>query len=312
MNSPEFKFSVIIPTYNRADLLQVCLQALVDQVYKNFEVIVCDDGSSDNSGEVVKSFEDKLKITYFFEENWGGPARPRNNGLKLAKGEWVAFLDSDDYWSPNKLEVINRHLDEADVLYHRMIVLDQNNNQISAINSKDIALPCFENMLIEGNRIPLSSVVCRKSKVLEAGRFTEERRLISVEDFDLWLKLSLMKCRFLFVPEFLGYYYFGGGNISQASVKQVRKLRAIYLKYLPKITSKETKRLVLGSFYYQKFRMFFMVERNSRYYKILKKAFFLSDIKTKFKILAVFSIEYLDLIRLYRKILLNLTLKIKG
>lgn len=312
MNSSKIKFSVIIPTYNRADLLHVCLQSLVDQVYKDFEVIVCDDGSTDNSAELVKSFENKLKITYFYEENWGGPARPRNNGLKLAKGEWVAFLDSDDYWSPNKLKVVSRYLNEADVLYHRMIVLDQNNNQISTINSKDISLPSFENMLIEGNRIPLSSVVCRRSKVLEAGRFTEERHLISVEDFDLWLKLSLMKSRFLFVQEFLGYYYFGGGNISQASVKQVRKLRAIYLKYLPKITNKETKRLVLGSFYYQKFRMFFMVERNPSYYKILKKAFFLSNIKTKFKILAVFSIEYLNLIRVYRRVLLWVTLKIKG
>lgn len=306
------KFSVIIPTFNRADLLKVCLDALVKQTYKDFEVIVCDDGSTDNSSEIVDSFKDKLEITYFYEENWGGPARPRNNGIKFAKGEWVAFLDSDDYWASQKLEVVSRQLDNADVIYHRMIVLNEKNKQISAINSKTIPVPCFENMLIDGNRIPLSSVVCKRSKVIEVGCFTEERKFISLEDFDLWLKLSRINCRFFFVPEFLGFYYFGGGNISQASVKQMKKLRAIYLKYLPFIANKKTRKLVLGSFYYQKFRMLFMVNRDPKNYQVLKKAFLFSEFKMKIKIIIVFTVEYFNLITLYRKLLLGLTLKFRG
>ncbi|MBC7428156.1 MAG: glycosyltransferase [Bacteriovorax sp.] len=306
------KFSVIIPTYNRADLLKVCLESLVAQSFKDFEVIVCDDGSTDNSKEIVELFHAHLNLTYFYEENWGGPARPRNNGIRLSRGEWLAFLDSDDYWSSHKLETINNYISKGEVFYHRMIVLNEKNVQISSINSKDIKMPVFETMLVEGNRIPLSSVVCRKSKVLEAGGFSEEKKFIAVEDFDLWLKLSLLKCEFLFVPEFLGFYYAGGGNISQASLKQIKKLRSIYLKYLPYILDKSTKRQVIGSFYYQKFRMIFMMDRDPENYSILKKAFLFSNFKTKIKIIVVFIVEFCNLIALYRKARLLLSLRFMG
>lgn len=298
------RFSVIIPTYNRADLLEKCLSSLTQQSYKNFEVIVCDDGSSDNSRQVVKSYEGKLNVKYFYEQNWGGPARPRNNGLRAASGEWVAFLDSDDSWGKRKLEIVSKYLDRADLIYHRMIVRNEHNHAIAALNSKDLALPVFNNLLVAGNRIPLSSVICRKSKILEVGGFTEDRRLISLEDFDLWLKLSKGGARFYFVPEFLGYYYSGGDNISQASMEQVIKLRAIYLKYLPFIFNRVERRNVLGSFYYQKYRMLCRVNKSTRHQFDFKRAFFLSNFVGKLKVSVVFIIEVLNLIKFYRKVLL--------
>jgi len=85
--------SVIIPTYNRSKELKRCLESLTRQTYKKFEVIVCDDGSTDNTKEVVNSYRNVLNIIYIKDENFGGPARPRNNGIKLSNGEYIAFLD---------------------------------------------------------------------------------------------------------------------------------------------------------------------------------------------------------------------------
>lgn len=82
------RVSVIIPTYNRAADLKRCLDSLTYQTYKDFEVLVCDDGSTDNSEQVIKAFSDQLNITYFWRENFGGPARPRNLGLQYATGNF--------------------------------------------------------------------------------------------------------------------------------------------------------------------------------------------------------------------------------
>ena len=111
--------SVIIPTYNRAQELRRCLNSLTCQTAKDFEVIVCDDGSTDNTEETVREFSGKLDIKYLKSSNFGGPARPRNLGLRIAKGKFVAFLDADDWWCSNKLtrsiETLNSG---ADITYH--------------------------------------------------------------------------------------------------------------------------------------------------------------------------------------------------
>jgi glycosyltransferase involved in cell wall biosynthesis len=96
--------SVIIPTYNQSKDLNRCLLSLVDQTFKNFEVIICDDGSYDDTKQIVRQFHSKLEIKYLYNANFGGPAHPRNCGIKAAKGEYIAFLDSDDWWCNNKLE----------------------------------------------------------------------------------------------------------------------------------------------------------------------------------------------------------------
>lgn len=94
--------SIVIPTYNRANDLRRCLFSLVSQTYRNFEVIVCDDGSTDDSEVVVKEFQFSLKINYYHLKNFGGPSRPRNFGIQKAKGKYIALLDSDGWWAPKK------------------------------------------------------------------------------------------------------------------------------------------------------------------------------------------------------------------
>ncbi|OQX85235.1 MAG: hypothetical protein B6D55_07685 [Candidatus Omnitrophica bacterium 4484_70.2] len=100
------KVSVIIPTYNREKYLPEAINSVLNQTYKDFEIIIVDDGSRDNTKEVVESFMKKyphIPIRYFYQEN-KGPAAARNRGIKEAKGEYIAFLDSDDIWLPEMLK----------------------------------------------------------------------------------------------------------------------------------------------------------------------------------------------------------------
>jgi glycosyltransferase involved in cell wall biosynthesis len=94
--------SVVIPTYNRAEVLLDAINSVLSQTYKNFEIIIVDDGSTDNTQEIIKKIND-ARIKYFYQEN-SGVSSARNKGIKTANGDYIAFLDSDDLWHPQKLE----------------------------------------------------------------------------------------------------------------------------------------------------------------------------------------------------------------
>lgn len=114
-------FSIVIPTYNRANKLKQAIDSVLSQTFTDFEVLVMDDGSIDNTSELISSFNDS-RIVYSWEKNYGGPSRPRNRGINSAKGEWICFLDSDDYWKVSKLKKCFDHLHgEVDLLYHDLV-----------------------------------------------------------------------------------------------------------------------------------------------------------------------------------------------
>ena len=93
--------SVIIPTFNRAYLLGRAVESVLSQTYNNYEIIVVDDGSDDGTGEIIESFNKRVR---FFRIPHSGVSKARNTGIEKAKGDWISFLDSDDYWLPQKLE----------------------------------------------------------------------------------------------------------------------------------------------------------------------------------------------------------------
>ena len=116
--------SVIIPTYNRAHLLERSIQSVLDQTYQDFELIVVDDGSTDNTEEIVARFGDD-RIRYIRRnQSSGSPAAPTNTGIKAARGEYIAIQDSDDEWLPGKLEkqmqVFNNALARVGIVYTDM------------------------------------------------------------------------------------------------------------------------------------------------------------------------------------------------
>lgn len=105
--------SVIIPTYNREKTIKRAIESVLQQTYKDIEVIVVDDGSVDNTKEVVKSIDDE-RVKYYYQDNQGACAA-RNKGVDLASGDYIAFQDSDDYWNPQKLEIQLKALQENKV-----------------------------------------------------------------------------------------------------------------------------------------------------------------------------------------------------
>ena len=211
------RVSVVIPTHNRAADLRRCLGSLCAQTVQDFEVLVCDDGSTDDSADVVAEFRDALDVTYDWAENWGGAARPRNRGLALARAPFVAFLDSDDWWSPAKLERSLTALDAgADVVYHDLYRVDDvaRRSGLPRVRSWSLRRPVFRDLVETGNAIPLSSAVVRASLLRSAGGMPEAREIIAMEDYECWLNLAGLTERFIRIPGILGYYWAGGGNIS--------------------------------------------------------------------------------------------------
>lgn len=229
------RVSVVIPNYNRADDLQRCLNSLVAQTFTDFEVLVCDDGSTDNSAEVAVDFSDRLDLRFDTADNFGGPARPRNRGIALARAPFVAFLDSDDWWAPGKLAHSVPVLEAgADLVYHDLFIVrtpDQQTFGAKVESSQPRAL-MFQSLLCTGISIPNSSAVVRKSLLNEIGGICEDKELVSVEDYDTWLRLARLTERFVRLPACDGYYWVGGGNISAASPRQQSRIKALYARHL--------------------------------------------------------------------------------
>ncbi len=226
-------FSIIIPTYNRAIDLERALLSLNNQIYKYFEVLICDDGSTDNTSSVVNEFANKLKIRYIKIQNSGKPAVPRNLGITQAKGKYIAFLDSDDWWHENKLQLAFEYLENgADLVYSDFY-------KVKSLKEKEIVKvrELKENITIDllknGNAICNSSVVVRKSILDKVGFFNEGQEYIAWEDFDLWLRISKITSHFVHINQPLVYYWFGGGNLS-TSKRTILTAQAIRRTYIRK------------------------------------------------------------------------------
>lgn len=224
------KVSVIIPTYNRAAYIIRTLDSVFAQTFTDYEVIVIDDGSTDNTSEVLKPCLDR--ITCIRKVN-GGQGSARNAGISMAKGEYIAFLDSDDLWLPAKLETQVRFMDdhpEYGMTFAACEVIDDAGNVIG-----DWDRPVdftFDAILLRGNFIMIPTVIVRNEVFDQVGLFDEARDLISVEDYDMWLRIGL-RYRIGFVDAILAMYRFHSGNISLSKImmhgKSVRVLEKFVL-----------------------------------------------------------------------------------
>lgn len=215
-----FYISVIIPTYNRAKVLKRCLNSLREQTFKNFDVFVCDDGSTDETRSVVEDFNDHLNINWLYCENFGGPAKPRNMGIYASTSKYIAFLDADDWWFPTKLEISFYHLNKGyEFVYHDLKVVSENGknpNKVFFMLARDLKEPVFEDLLKNGNGIVNSSVVTKRNLMLKINGFSENKNLIASEDYDAWLRLSKLSIKFYKIKSIQGYYFVGLDNISDS------------------------------------------------------------------------------------------------
>ena len=260
------KYSIIIPTYNRASLLDRCLKTLVNQTYKCFEVLICDDGSTDNTIQVVSNYKEVLDIKYFSSINWGGPARPRNIGINNSSGEWICFLDSDDLWTENKLEIIDTFANVSiDFLYHKMGLFFENGitNSKKLLYTRNLEINVFKDLLLNGNVINNSSVVVKKEIILKVGGISESKDIIGCEDYNTWLKIACITNKFLFIPKVLGYYDLHLQGLSRKDMSIPHSLAVNEFLYL---CSNKEKLIINSRTKYMKVRYLINLNKRSESY----------------------------------------------
>lgn len=250
MQTINFKFSVIIPSYNSGKNICKTLDSLVAQTYKNFEVILSDDGSKDNTLQYAGEYSSKLNLKILSNENWGGPARPRNLGIKASSGEWIAFLDHDDFWYEDKLEEVSKLTENFDVIYHDLTIYNNTGKTGKTTRGWHLGGTPFVSLMTTGNAISNSSAVVRKSLIEQVEYIDETRELMTVEDYDLWLKIALKTNRFHYIHKSLGGYLLEPGqNMSSASARKIDRFNYIHQKYIGLLTEDQRKKSVAAVCY---------------------------------------------------------------
>jgi len=180
--------SVIIPTYNAYKYIGDALDSVLKQTYDNYEIIIIDDGSTDNTDKIIQTYLPNDKIHYIKIKHSGLAAVARNQGIKVSRGSYIAFLDADDTWSPNKLkEQIELFDDHTALVYSDGEFIDQNRKYSARVKFHQGIV--FDKLILK-NFIATSSVVVKKTILDKVGLFSENPKLKVGEDYDLWLRIS--------------------------------------------------------------------------------------------------------------------------
>lgn len=186
---PIADISVVIPSYQRAALLGRAVKSALAQTLGPMEILVCDDGSTDSSRRTVEAIGDR-RVRWFDCPHSGGPAAPRNRGVKEASGTWVAFLDCDDVWRSDKLER------QVAALARGFQAVSSNARRLDASGRDQGRLhPTLPSRagfgeLVESNWVVTSAALVRRGLVEDCGGFPEDPALRSVEDYALWLRIA--------------------------------------------------------------------------------------------------------------------------
>jgi glycosyltransferase involved in cell wall biosynthesis len=211
------KVSVVIPTYNRREWLTEAVDSVLRQSYADYEIIVADHGSTDGTAAAMKKiFGEKVRLLSL--ENCPLPACPRNHGIRAAKGEYVAFLDSDDLWLPDKLESQIPAMEANPEWGWSYGNAERFGPGVSPGTVETGAWQLYSGdvfrRLMLGNFIPSCTVVARRKCLEEAGGFDETAALRSAEDYELWLRLA-SRYRLHAVPRVVARYRVSEGQISK-------------------------------------------------------------------------------------------------
>jgi len=213
------KISVIIPAYNQALYISESIRSVLEQTYPEFELIVVDDGSTDETAQILTGIQDP-RICVVRQPN-SGLSAARNTGMRASSAPFITFLDADDYFLPDKLEILSNYLDEQSdigLVVGRVRYIDESGNTIfeSMKTPPKLVLP---ELLFE-NPICVSGILLRRKWVESIGEFDESLR--ACEDWDLWLRLAYSGCRFAWVEHPVVAYRFHQGQMTRES-ERMRK-----------------------------------------------------------------------------------------
>ena len=241
--------SVVIPSYNHAHFLADAIKSVINQSYTHWELLIIDNHSSDHTDKVLAQFENP-HISIIKVHNNGSIALSRNTGCAQALGEWIAFLDSDDFWSEDKLMICSKYFTpNFDLIYHDLKVFNHEFplKTSKAINSRQVISPVFLDLLFNGNTIATSSVIVRKSILNKVGGMKEDSELSGVEDYNTWLRISKVSENFKHIDMQLGTYRLHGSSISNKG--RFRSPWAAVAEYLPTLSEKERETIELNFTY---------------------------------------------------------------
>ena len=246
VHDPEL-VSVVVPAWNAAGFLPSTLDSILAQTWPRLEVIVVDDGSTDETSEILAGYGERIRVIRI--PNSGGPSRPRNVGVEAAHGDLVAFFDSDDLMEPRKIEVesqVLRACPDVDLVCTNFRSIDLEGNVLTpdylaeyhefrrdleptgVPGAGRLAPEAAFHRLVHANFVGTSSVVCRRRSILGVGGFDESMK--NSDDLDMWRRLADAGSAFAFVDEVLHSYRVNpegvtarGANRFPARIKGLRK-----------------------------------------------------------------------------------------
>lgn len=197
------KLSIIVPVYNVEEFLEECLDSLINQDYSNYEIIAINDGSKDNSLKILKKYEKKYpKLIKVYDKENGGLSSARNYGIKKAKGEYLFFVDSDDYILPNALKTLDKYLDkDYDIIEYQFISGTKECNKFDQMYNKNISDP---------RKCLLTGRPCAQNKICKKTLYTDNNLTflegVYYEDLATMPKLALHTDKIKFIDDPLYFY----------------------------------------------------------------------------------------------------------
>ena len=230
--------SIIMPAYNAEKTIRESIQSVLEQAYQEWELLVVNDGSVDETENIVKSYSD-TRIKLINQKN-GGVSNARNNALKQAKGEYLSFLDSDDLWIKTKLDLQVKYLEKNNLkfVYSKSYSFTNNSDDIKeAFKFVSLGFEDKEEILIY-DFIPILTVLFHRTILEDVGFFDES--LQGTEDWDMWIRI-LQKYEAGFVKEYLTKYRIIDTGLSKNFSKHFIQEEKVFQKYI-KLYNKESKR----------------------------------------------------------------------
>jgi glycosyltransferase involved in cell wall biosynthesis len=233
--------SVVIATYNMSEYLPLAVRSALDQTYQNIEVLIVDDGSTDDTRKVVQPLLDDPRVRYLFQEN-KGQAAAKNHGIRESRGDYVAFLDADDMWAPEKLQLqipLFLRTESVGVVYSRVLYIDESGKELRVADNELFRGRVSGPLLIR-NFIGFGTSVVRRECFDRLGVLKEHVRMGI--DYDLWLRFST-RYEFDYVDCPLLHYRVWAGQMSNNCrgryLNGIEIMKA-FLREFPGVVDKKT------------------------------------------------------------------------
>jgi len=226
--------SIIVPAYNAAKYISKTVVSIQNQSYNNWELIIVNDGSTDNTADIVKTLiasDDRIKF-YELDKNYGFPAVARNTGVRKAEGYWVAMCDADDIWHPQKLELqINALSENGDIFCSTGLQNFSSDSEITFDDPGDIKLETINfKRQLRRIRTPTSSIVIQRQLMIDQA-FREDEVVRAREDIECWLRIHEHIDRSIKIDYPLIWYRVSDNQLSASKMKMIKLTLKVFKEY---------------------------------------------------------------------------------